>query len=347
MNHEGSKFTTKERSDLLRVLRVFVVFFGLEIWCASAGVHSADAADRPAVIVVVGAEGTPEFGRQFRDWAGRWEAAASAAQAEFTTIGLETEGDTPDREQFTERLAALAKAESQEPVWLVLIGHGTYDGKTAKYNLRGSDFTPAELKGWLKPIERPVAVIDCTSASGPFLNELSAAGRVVVTATRAGSEYNFARFGDFLSSSLTDLKADLDKDEQVSLLEAFLFASSGVRDFYAGEGRLATEHSLIDDNGDGLGTPADWFSGLRATKRAKDGAELDGLRASQLVLVRSQREERLPAAVRARRDELERELAAVRQKKSTLADEEYLAEIEPILIELAHLYQKAEKSGDP
>ena len=224
-------------------------------------------------------------------------------------------------------------------MWLVLIGHGTYDGKTAKFNLRGSDVSPAELAAWLKPIERPLAVIDCTSSSGPFLNELSGAKRVVITAARSGSEFNYARFGDYISAAISDQEADLDKDDQTSLLEAFLKAAAGVKEFYAGEGRLATEHSLLDDNGDGLGTPADWFQGLRATKTAKDGAALDGLLAGQMVLVKSQSEEKLPPEVRARRDELESELAALRQRKSKLPEAEYLTLIEPILIELARLYE--------
>ncbi len=46
--------------------------------------------------------------------------------------------------------------------------------------------------------------------------------------------------------------ADLDKDGQVSLLEAFLIASRRTLEFYKVEGRIATEHALIDDNGDGL-----------------------------------------------------------------------------------------------
>jgi hypothetical protein len=196
----------------------------------------------------------------------------------------------------------------------------------------------------LKPIERPLAIIDCTSASGPFINELSGTNRVVITAAKSGFEYNFARFGDYLSAAINDLKADLDKDDQTSLLEAFLAAAAGVKEFYTSDGRLVTEHALIDDNGDRLGTPANWFQGLRATKNAKDGATPDGLRASQLALVRSSREERLSPDIRARRDELEQQLAAARTKKAKLHEDEYLALIEPLLIELARLY---EQTGNP
>lgn len=325
---------------------VFLAACGFGCLASIASADDKPAEDKPGnkqtVLVVVGAAGEKDFGEQFGEWAGRWQAAAESANAEFAAIGLDNAGEKSDREQLQQRLLSLS-GKSAEPVWLVLIGHGTFDGKTAKFNLRGPDFTPAELASWLKPIERPLAILDCTSSSGPFLAELSAPGRVVVTATRSGFEFNFARLGDHLSTAIADPAADLDKDEQISLLEAFLRAAAGVQEFYASEARLATEHALIDDTGDKQGTPADWFQGLRATKTAKDGAELDGQRAAQFVLMRSAREQQLPPEARARRDELERELAALRKQKDFLAEEEYLGQIEPLLIELARIYESAEK----
>jgi hypothetical protein len=314
-----------------------VLFFGLLA-------VSIRAADRPSVIVVVGASGEKDYGERFGQWVGRWKTAAENAQAEYTVIGLDESPGNADRDTLQERLKTWS-APSSEVAWLILIGHGTFDGKLAKFSLRGPDITPSELASWLKPIERPLAVIDCTSSSGPFLNELSGKNRVVITAARSGVEYNYARFGDHISSAIADPKADLDKDDQTSLLEAFLLASARVKEFYDSEGRLATEHALLDDNGDGLGTPADWFQGLRATKAAKDGTTLDGLRAGQIVLVRSAREQQLPSAVRARRDELERDLADLRQRKPKLSEDEYLSLLEPILIELAKLYESASIQG--
>ena len=297
------------------------------------------AEPKPAVIVVVGAEGEADFGQQFRTWASRWEATAKKAGAELTTIGRAEATGKSDRELLAERLTELATTPATEAVWLVLIGHGTFDGKTARFNLRGDDFTPAELAIWLQPLQRPLAVLNCASGSGAFLPELTGKDRVVITATKSGQEYNFARFGDYLSAAIGDLKADLDKDDQTSLLEAFLMAAGGVNEFYKTEARLATEHALLDDNGDKLGTPADFFQGVRAVKSAKSGAAPDGLLAAQFVLVRSASEEQLPAETRARRDELERDLAALRQKKQDLSEEEYFAHLEPLLVELSKLYQ--------
>ena len=136
--------------------------------------------------------------------------------------------------------------------------------------------------------------------------------------------------------------ADLDKDEQVSLLEAFLVASERVAAFYASESRLATEHALIDDNGDGLGTPASWFRGTRAVKSAKEGATPDGPRAHQFHIVPSEEERRMPAEVRERRDALETELAALRAKRETMEAAAYFAELERIALALAEIYRDAE-----
>jgi hypothetical protein len=229
-----------------------------------------------------------------------------------------------------------------------LIGHGTFDGKEAKFNLRGPDFSATDLATWLQPFRRPLIVINTAAASGPFLNKLSGPGRIIVTATRSGYEQNFARFGQFFSATIADLKADLDKDGQVSVLEAFLMASHDVAEFYKSEGRLATEHPLVDDNGDGLGTPPDWFRGIRAIKKPAQGASLDGLRAHQVHLVRSDAERKLSPALRTRRNELELGIMQLRETKETLPPDDYYHRLEILLLELARLYESSglAKDGD-
>ena len=198
----------------------------------------------------------------------------------------------------------------------------------------------AELADWLNGIARPVAVIDCTSASAPFLKKLSGPpNRVVVVATRSGSENNYARFGDYLSAAIADPAADLDRDGQTSLLEAFVAASRHADEFYKGANRLATEHALIDDNGDGLGTPATWFEGTRVTKASKDGKPADGARAHRWHLVLSDEEQAMTAEARAKRDALEAEVESLRAKKSQLPEAEYYAQLEKLLLRLALVYE--------
>nr|MDQ3624677.1 hypothetical protein [Verrucomicrobiota bacterium] len=239
--------------------------------------------ERASVILVVGAGGEQEYTEEFARWAMHWQKAAGTAGARLTTIGLKPTAE-PDLEQVRKTLLA-ELPDTPAELWIVLLGHGTADPQDAKLNLRGDDLSAAQLAEWLKPFRRPLVLINAFSSGGAFLKPLAAPGRVVVTATRSGSEHNYARFGRFFSQAIADPAADLDKDGQVSVLEAYLAAAQAVAEFYKNEGRLATEHALLDDNGDGLGTPADWFRGVRAVKKARDDAELDGLRAHQMHLI--------------------------------------------------------------
>jgi hypothetical protein len=323
-------------SSLVVASVVFVVALAPQ---GRAAGSPAPGSDRATVIVVAGAPGEQEFEPDFKLQVEAWAAVSQQAAAKHVAIGAETDEKKTDRERLKEALEAEAKDGPGE-LWLVLIGHGTFDGKEAKLNLRGPDLTATELAAWLKPFQRPVAVIDTTSSSAPFLAKLAAPQRVIVSATRSGHQHNYARFGKFLAEALSDPKSDLDKDGQISLLESFLSASHRTTEFYKTEGRLATEHALLDDNGDGLGTQADWFRGVIATKRSRDGASVDGTRAHQFHLVRSAAEQQLSPEMRAARDKLELQVSALREKKASMNEERYFKELEKLLLELAELYDR-------
>lgn len=299
---------------------------------------STNAPSRATVIVAVGAPGEDAYAKDFESWATNWSNVAAKAGAKYLAIGLGATNETTDLDRLRQALHDEPK-ESPAELWVVLIGHGTFDGKEAKFNLRGPDLSAADLAEALKPFRRPLAIINSASSSGPFLNALSGTNRVIVTATRSGYEQNYARLGRYLSEAIADPKADLDRDGQTSLLEAYLTASRRVLEFYETEGRLATEHALIDDNADGLGTPADWFRGIHAVKKSQEGAALDGLRAHQFHLIRSEQEEKMPPEVRARRDELELAIARLRETKAKTNEDAYYEQLEKLLIEMAKLYQ--------
>jgi len=304
----------------------------------SGAVRAAETAEQATVLLVVGADGEADYKAGFAAQVPLWEKAATQTGAKLITVGIVAglAGET-DWAQLKRTLESEPKAGAGE-LWVVLIGHGTFDGKESKFNLSGPDLAASELAEWLKPFSRSLAVINTASASAPFIGKISGPNRVVVTATRTGKEQNFARFGPYLAEAIGDPKSDLDQDGQTSLLEAFLSASARVREFYKTEGRLATEHALLDDNGDGLGTPAEWFRGTRATKQAKDGAALDGTRARNLALVRSEAESKLTPEQRARRDELERAVEALRETKGKAVEADYYRELERLMLELARVY---------
>ena len=341
--------------DRARAVRAIASGFGLNgevVGCLAlltilfTSIVTCRAAEQPTLIVVVGAPGTPEYHRQFNTWTDRWETAAQQANAKFIRLGRESSDTTPDRDRLAEALRDEPK-EIETALWLVLIGHGTFDGRRAKFNLRGPDVTGTELAEWLQPFKRPLVVINCASSSAPFINRLSAENRVVISATKSGYELNYARFGDHLSAAMTQESADLDKDEQTSLLEAFLLASRKTEEFYEQEGRLATETGLLDDNGDGLGTPASWYQGTRAVRQAKEGTTLDGQLAHQLHLVPNAQEAEMPPDIRRRRDALERQIRDLRQSRDeTTNPDDYYAKIEPLMVELARLYEELKSAGN-
>ncbi len=314
--------------------------FLLLILAAVLPLRAAEPApDRATVIIAVGASGEETYSGPFSEWATNWQKASNAAGAHLVTLNA---GQHDAREQLHKALNDEPK-ESTAPLWIVMLGHGSFDGREGKFNLTGDDLAASDLAAWLKPFQRTVVVICGFSASGAFLKPLSTPGRIIVTATRNGAENNYSRLGGYLSETIADPSADLDKDGQTSLLEAWLAAAQRTADFYKSEDRLATEHSLLDDNGDGMGTPPDWFQGVRVVKKSSTKQAPDGLRAHQIQLVPSATEKGLPPELRDERNKLERELAHLRETKANQPVDEYYAKLEAILVRLARLYREGAK----
>lgn len=322
------------RLILLRQLTLLLIVGGL---CVGS-IVSAD--ERQHVVVVTGAEGTPEYGQMFAEWADRWEAAAAAGDARLTRIGHDSEAS--DLQKLQQVLSESISISTTEPLWLVLIGHGTFDGRVARFNLRGPDLSAEQAAQMLQVSQRPLAIINCSSSSAPFINSLSGPDRTVITATKEGGEIQFARFGRFLSEAIGGLEADVDRDGQTSLLEAWLFSVRQTEQYYQSDGRLATEHSLLDDNADGQGVRAELFSGVRVKKSVQDRQAVDGQLARRWHLIRSDAERSLSPEQRVERDRLEEELEQLRQRKAELTEPDYLKQLEQILVPLAKLYQTAQ-----
>ncbi|GIW99685.1 MAG: hypothetical protein KatS3mg111_3018 [Pirellulaceae bacterium] len=333
---------------------------------ASGGRSSRPAeAPRPEVhlLLVVGAPGAQEFEQDFTQAAQAWERLASknrwhvhrifsprhqkAAASAFWPFlrspqEAQTVTDPPSaKEQLQQTIAHLADENRANELWLVFIGHGTYAQGAAKFNLIGPDVEAKELATWLDPIDR-VIMINTSSSSAPFLVELSRPGRIIVTATRSGGEFNYARFGTFLAAAIEDTKNDLDHDGAVSLLEAFLAGSRRTEQFYAQAARLATEHALLDDNGDRVGTSADFYRGVQIVRHAQADRPIDGSAAARVILFNGPQAIVLSSALAAQRQQLEIELDRLRGKRPDLSEEAYLDALEKIMLQMAALYEQAE-----
>lgn len=294
------------------------------------------------IVIIVGAEGTREYGQTFHDAAMKWQGIAESNDCRQVTIGLG--GPADDRQRLMDVLKELADPKKDEdgdaPIWVIMLGHGTYADGVAKFNLRGKDVSASELAEWIAPITRPMVFVNGSSSSGPFVNRLSGQNRVVVTGTKSGSEQNFTRFGGYFAEAMASKKADLDHDDEISVTEAFLLAARNVASYYDSEGRISTEHALIDDNGDSAGTPFKLLLDQRMSGKAatKDNRPIDGKLAAKISLSPDGKHARLTEPQRRQRDELESKLRALQSKRDQMPEDEYLAEITPIMLDLAKLY---------
>ena len=234
------------------------------------------------------------------------------------------------------------KSAADDLVFVVLIGHGTFDGRIAKFNLPGPDMTAADFGPLLKPLDgRRVVFVNTASASGPFIEELSGPGRTIVTATRNGTERFATLFGGFFVDALTAEAADADKNKRVSVLEAFNYARREVATAYEREGIMLTEHALLDDSGDKEGT---------AQPAADGSAKSDGRVASILSLGTVGTGDELPADPKLRalyeeRRTLERRVESLRLLKDSMDPQKYASELERVLTELAVKSRQIREAG--
>src|SRR3989441_4532492 len=164
-------------SPLLRAFCALMVL-SLLLSCANAG-SPINASDHSTLVLVIGAPGEAEFGSNFLQQATLWQKAGAQGNCNEITLGLENTGQTNDYEQLKQVLRAEPK-EGPSALWLVLIGHGSFDGKEARFNLRGPDVSATDLALWLQPFRRPLVLIDTSSSSAPFLNKLSASNCAII-----------------------------------------------------------------------------------------------------------------------------------------------------------------------
>jgi hypothetical protein len=220
-------------------------------------------------------------------------------------------------------LAASITATDQ--LVIILIGHGSNQGEEAKFNLLGPDLGVSQWKELLEPIAGRLAIVDTTSSSFPFLAGLAAPNRVIITATSSVSQRYHTQFPEAFVAAFSDPEADLDKNNRVSLLEAFTYASRGVAAHFEQKGTMATETALLDDNGDG--------EGRLASAEGTDGsvAALTYFGGEAAIASDDPDVQRLLT----RQRELTERVDALRLRQSSMPPEDYQQQFEQLMIELA------------
>ncbi|MEE2947514.1 MAG: hypothetical protein VX392_04280 [Verrucomicrobiota bacterium] len=297
-------------------------------------------AGKRRVMIITGVGGEVEYTELFTKWSTNLAKVFDGHAAELVRITNEAE-NTGARKTVETTLKQWA-VNPEDELWVLLVGHGTFDGKAAKFNLVGNDISAADFQHWLKPYRGPLVFINTSSSSAPFIQALSGPNRIVATATKSGYEQNFCRFGGYMAAALGQAAADLDKDGAVSVLEAFLIASRQTAEFYRENDRLVSENALLDDNGDGMGTPADWFRGVRTQKKAKGKSSADGKLSRLVFPVIPPAEKDIPIPLRTKRLAAEAKIETLRSLKKTIDTEVYYRDLEKLFLELAGVNDEIE-----
>lgn len=295
-------------------------------------------------VIISGASGEEAYAKQFAGWTTSLRAAL-VERLGFAEANLKILTEKPAdatsshatadgvRRAF-ESLQSVVKEEST--VFVFLIGHGSFDGKQAKFNLVGPDLHAGEYKALLGALAaRRVVILNMASASGEFVKPLAGRGRIVVTATRSGQEQNAPRFAEHFIKSLDEREADADQNGRVSVLEAFNYASKLTAEHFTRAGRLATEHALIEDSGDGVGHEKA-EAGDGALARATYFDSLDAAQAAASAEVGRLLRERA---------RLEDEIEQIKTRKAAMQEPEYWTTLERMFVELAKVNRGIKKGS--
>ena len=287
-------------------------------------------------LTVAGIGGEPDYEQRFASQAQEIDKLVKAGgpDANVTTLS----GAQATKTQVQGALSQISKqAKPADALVVMLIGHGSFDGYDYKMNLPGPDLSAVELASLLDrvPATRQL-VVNMTSASGGSRAALEKQNRVIITATKTGSERNATVFARYWVEALRDTAADTDKNETVSALEAFIYAEQKTNQFYETQKRLATEHPMLEDTGSGDG----------ARKPSPENGQ--GLKAAQFSLLRigeSQIAANTPEkkALLNKRDELERQIDLLKYQKAAMPVDQYKQQLQVLLLDLAKTQAEIDK----
>jgi hypothetical protein len=304
-------------------------------WVAAVALLTPSAsarAEQRFALIVSGAAGSPQYTEQYSKWTTDLETTLLERmkfdRAKLTVLRDGTPGEGAATAANVRRtLGSIRKAMNRgDQLLIVLIGHGTYDGVDAKFNLVGPDLESAEWGTLVDGLPGQVVFVNTAPASFPFLERLAGPRRIVITATDTIVQRFDTMFAEYFVKAFQGDGGDLDKNGRISMWEAFAAATDGVRRYYQQRGQLATERGLLDDSGDGVGHDA-------------AGSSDDGSAASRTYL-----DETLPGAAPTdevllqllqKRAALQNDAEELKIRRSFLPPAEYQKEFERIMIELA------------
>jgi len=315
--------TSRETRAARRVIAALIALL-----CGAAAAPAA--AQDTHLLVITGVGGDDEHTNNFHKWGSAIVAAAKdkggLSDANITYLGDKPELDPKNikgrstKANVEKAFADLAAtAQPDDEVVIVLIGHGSFDGKIGAFNLPGPDLNTddyARMLGALK--SQRIVFVDTSSSSGAFLQPLAGPGRAIITSTKTGGEKNEPVFAQFFADAFGDPAADTDRNGRISLAEAFEYAKSKAVATYTKAGTILTEHATLDDSREGKFAATLYLDSEKA--RAEKTAQVADPKLRALLQDQQQ---------------LQVQIDGLKLKKDVMPQAEYDAQMEKLLTDLA------------
>jgi hypothetical protein len=306
-----------------------------------AAVLFAASAAAPAAtfyVTISGLGGEPDYDQRFKMWANDIDSSLKKSGGDSNVVTMLA----PTRDQIRARFAALVRdVKPTDTLVVTLIGHGTYDGVEYKFNIPGPDLSGAELASLLDsvPATRQL-VVNATSSSGGSIEFLRKPNRVVISATKTGTEKNATVFARYWAEALREPAADLDKNESVSALEAFHYAQKKTKEFFDTQKRLATEHCVLEDTGKGMGEAPPGNGPDAETGEGKLAASFAVVRLGANAAAAKDPAKRV---LLEQKEAVEQAIDQLKYEKAGMAADEYKKQLTRLLLQLATLQEAIDK----
>jgi len=276
-------------------------------------------------VVISGLGGNDEYTEKFDEYATAIADEAKRIALTQTDVML-LRGGAAKKEIVTALFDAIATRTDVNSFTAYFIGHGSYDGRSYKFNIPGPDITDIELLALLNKIRaKQQLVVAATSASGALLDVIDTGNqttgkRVLITATKNGREKTAVLFPEYMVEAITTPAADTNKNESISAMEIFNYANSSVEGFYETEKLLAPEHARLQ------GENAESF----------EVARYGNLLAAQ---------DKVPEELLTMRETLASQVNILRSRKEDINEDEYFDTLQDLMLKLADVQSQIDSAS--
>lgn len=281
------------------------------------GLSAAPALAELHYVIVQGLAGEPRYGERFQKETDKIAEAARRTTGDPERVHLLRDRGATGEKIVETFLALKDRMNAEDTVAVILVGHGSYDGDDYKLNIPGPDITASRLAGLMDdlPAERQL-VVNATSSSGASLEALQGKGRIVITATKSGRERNATVFSRFWAEACEDPEADADKNQTITVQEAYQYAETKVKDYFESARLLASEHPRME------GELASTFT----LARLGEAAAIMSDPALQPLMKQ--------------REDLQNKIELLKLRKDAMDEGEYFSQLQGLLVKLAELEER-------